>query len=83
MELSATCNSVYEASNEIQLAVKQTSLLVCFYLLHDILLQKPDLLKKNPSMNTSELKDEVENKRQNVYFQVNCWGLSLFLFYFK
>lgn len=56
--------------------MKHTYLLVRFYLLHDILLQKPNLLKQNSSMNTPELKDELENKGQNVYFQVNVTRIS-------
>lgn len=70
MDLNITCSSVYAAYNEIQLSC-EAYLLVCFYVLPDILLQKPNLLKQNPSMNTPELKDELENKGQNIYFQVS------------
>lgn len=51
--------------------MKRTYLPVCFSLLPDILLQKPDVLKQNPSMNTPELKDKLENKGKNICFQVN------------
>lgn len=48
---------------------KQACLLICFDLLPYMIIQKPeDPLKQNLHKTLPQLKEELENKRQNVYF---------------